>query len=370
MGRSRKYEDDVAVSAPYMQLACQQGGAVPTDRTYVDLTCNHCKHSWKMPEDSLGTNRASESLNHLRACKAFAATGKELPPPRAKKSKAVAPATEATALEQLVESQKQTVESQKQTKLLEQQLEVQGRQLEVGERSERLLTAICKASGISEHSSDDEEKIERRAKRKFDETTDKAVADAYTQVAKAGKFSPPRDGEPSVAIGRRVYQSVEATTAAAAQVPGLKGQLRDVHSGLHIAPDAPPVARTEAILSLNADKQAAEQHFDTIGLALGLSPNAPRDEQIEAIVQLNKAVRVAQTAPKGRAGRKGGASGDATGDAIVRMVEAKNSKVQTAAKILVRELPDGEAKDRMMRAIPTSGNVYDKSWQASGSRHV
>ena len=41
-----------------------------------------------------------------------------------------------------------------------------------------------------------------------------------------------------------------------------------------------------------------------------------------------------------------------------------------AAKILAHELPDGEAKDRMMRAIPHSGNKPDRKWQASGSNHA
>lgn len=234
MGRSRKYEGDVAVSAPYTQLACQQDGVVPTERMYVNLTCSHCKHSWKMPEDSLGTNRASESLNHLRACEAFAATGNELPPPRARKPKPLA--TEATALEQLAEAQKQT-------KLMEQQLKMQGQQLEMQTRIRDAITESCPAS---DHSSDDDVGV-KKLKRGIKRSKEDAATSAYANVAKAGKFSPPRDGEPCIAIGRRVYESVEVATAAAAQVPGLKGQLRDVHSGLHIAPDAPRRERDDAV---------------------------------------------------------------------------------------------------------------------------
>mgnify|MGYP006106840551 CR=1 FL=1 len=336
MGRSRKYKDDVAVSAPYTQLACQQGGVVPIERTYVDLTCNHCNHSWKMPEGSLGTNRASESLNHLRACKAFATTGKELPPPKAKKSKALAPATEAV--------EANTDATRENTGVLRQQLEVQKEMLALekarGDRWKRDAKRSCEGTGVSSPSSSDSDG-ERAAKRARGNAHHEAKGKTY-----------------GIVEGRRVAYTVLGESLGC-EAPEEPESVDEVGHRLE--------KRAVDLLGQELIAKNLYSHNTRLNRELNLPTHAMPAEQLGAVRKLEKVARVAQTVSKGR---KGGDSGDATGDAIVEMVEAKNAKVQTAAKILVRELPDGEVKDRLMRKIPHSGNDYDDAWHASGSSHV
>ena len=215
-------------------------------------------------------------------------------------------AKEAKVVDVMREQHSETMaQGSERNRLLQEQLDVQ-------KRSERHLAAICGALGLSDHSSDDEEKLTRRAKRKMDDMATTATTAAYAHVAQAGKFSPPRDGEPVVAIGRRVYENVATATAQACRVPALCGQMHDVHDGLSIDRDAPPAKRTHAIHTLvrraadvprlHAERKHAEQHFDAIGAALGLPSNASREEQVDAIGRLNKSRHVAQMAQKGSGG--------------------------------------------------------------------
>ena len=289
-----------------------------------------------MPEGSLGTNRASERLNHLRACKAFATTGKELPPPKAKKSKALAPATEAV--------EANTDATRENTGVLRQQLEVQKEMLALekarGDRWKRDAKRSCEGTGVSSPSSSDSDG-ERAAKRARGNAHHEAKGKTY-----------------GIVEGRRVAYTVLGESLGC-EAPEEPESVDEVGHRLE--------KRAVDLLGQELIAKNLYSHNTRLNRELNLPTHAMPAEQLGAVRKLEKVARVAQTVSKGR---KGGDSGDATGDAIVEMVEAKNAKVQTAAKILVRELPDGEVKDRLMRKIPHSGNDYDDAWHASGSSHV
>jgi hypothetical protein len=160
-------------------------------------------------------------------------------------------------------------------------------------KQERHLAAIRGALGISDHSSDDEERLNARAKHKVSFSASNAAVNAFSQVATAVGMSPPRDGEPPIALGRRVVECASATAASASAVFSLGQQLNDVHRALSIEPKAPPAERLRAIHKLESDvakvaslKASAEGHFDRITQELGCEPSF--ESHLDSIKQLKK----------------------------------------------------------------------------------
>jgi len=209
-----------------------------------------------------------------------------------------------------------------------------------GDRWKRDAKRSCEGTGVSSPSSSDSDG-ERAAKRARGNAHHEAKGKTY-----------------GIVEGRRVAYTVLGESLGC-EAPEEPESVDEVGHRLE--------KRAVDLLGQELIAKNLYSHNTRLNRELNLPTHAMPAEQLGAVRKLEKVARVAQTVSKGR---KGGDSGDATGDAIVEMVEAKNAKVQTAAKILVRELPDGEVKDRLMRKIPHSGNDYDDAWHASGSSHV
>ena len=216
MGRPKKY-DDFIVSAPYLKEAKHAAGS---KRYYVKIRCPHCETDFKeVAESIIATQKANECLEHLRVCKPAATAGV-----RVKQRQG---GTETAVREQTHVMREQHAES----------IAVQNAQLDVQRSTERTiskaarkLTAICEALGISDHSSDDDERIAGRGKRKLDEVSATAELAAFKRVADAARLSPPRDGEAPVAIGKRVIKGVALTATEAEKVPVLEGDYEKLSS--------------------------------------------------------------------------------------------------------------------------------------------
>ena len=253
-----------------------------------------------------------------------------------RKPKAKAPETEAV--------EANTDATRENTEVLRQQLEVQKEMLALekarGDRWKRDAKRSCEGTGVSSPSSSDSDG-ERAAKRARGNAHHEAKGKTY-----------------GIVEGRRVAYTVLGESLGC-EAPEEPESVDEVGHRLE--------KRAVDLLGQELLVKNLYSHNTRLNRELNLPTHAMPAEQLGAVRKLEKVARVAQTVSKGR---KGGDSGDATGDAIVEMVEAKNAKVQTAAKILVRELPDGEVKDRLMRKIPHSGNDYDDAWHASGSSHV
>ena len=253
-----------------------------------------------------------------------------------RKPKAKAPETEAV--------EANTDATRENTDVLRQQLEVQKEMLALekarGDRWKRDAKRSCEGTGVSSPSSSDSDG-ERAAKRARGNAHHEAKGKTY-----------------GIVEGRRVAYTVLGESLGC-EAPEEPESVDEVGHRLE--------KRAVDLLGQELIAKNLYSHNTRLNRELNLPTHAMPAEQLGAVRKLEKVARVAQTVSKGR---KGGDSGDATGDAIVEMVEAKNAKVQTAAKILVRELPDGEVKDRLMRKIPHSGNDYDDAWHASGSSHV
>jgi hypothetical protein len=284
MGRPKKY-DDFIVSAPYLKDAKHAGW---TKRYYVKIRCPHCETDFKeVAESIIVTQKASECIEHLRVCKPAAAAGVRVKPRQG--------GTETAVREQTDVMREQHAES----------IAVQTAQLDVQRSTERTisnaarkLTAICEALGISDHSSDDDERIVGRGKRKLDEVSAAAESVAFKRVADAARLSPPRDGEEQVAIGERVVQGVALNTTEAAKVPRLKGYLKDVHQAVRIPSNAPPATRIDAVRTAvsKAEKlPTVEDKYEKLSqqvtdhnarLCAALGCGVCNEEQLEAIWKL------------------------------------------------------------------------------------
>jgi len=105
--------------------------------------------------------------------------------------------------------------------------EVHSHSADAHRRTASKLEAMRKTFCVSDHSSDDdEEKFPHRLKRKLDglvqDASDSAKMDVYTDVAAVGKFSPPRDGEDVIAVGRRVHESVAVVVDTASRMQSVQ----------------------------------------------------------------------------------------------------------------------------------------------------
>ena len=268
------------------------------------------------------------------------------------KPKAKAKAPETEAVEANTDATRENTEvGRQQLEVLREQLGVQkemvalekaraDREQARGDRWKRDAKRSCEGTGVSSPSSSDSDG-ERAAKRARGNAHHEAKGKTY-----------------GIVEGRRVAYTVLGESLGC-EAPEEPESVDEVGHRLE--------KRAVDLLGQELIAKNLYSHNTRLNRELNLPTHAMPAEQLGAVRKLEKVARVAQTVSKGR---KGGDSGDATGDAIVEMVEAKNAKVQTAAKILVRELPDGEVKDRLMRKIPHSGNDYDDAWHASGSSHV
>ena len=157
--------------------------------------------------------------------------------------------------------------------------------------------AICTALELSEHSSDDDDgaKVAARSKRKLDAMQTAATLDAFEKVAKAGSFSPPRDDEPPVVVGKRVVDCVAAVAADASKVAGLNCQIASVNREVGLLCGAPPAERVDAIRALKSEvsktRKNATDHFDNVARAAGRS-HISQEDQVEHISSISKAAAV------------------------------------------------------------------------------
>ena len=404
MGRSQKYTD-FRVSEPFVKEAKHGRGET---RAYVTIHCPHCNEVFaEVANDIIGTQKAKECLGHLRGdptkyppvepCRAALAAGVVVSGRREPTADAV---REQTAVMQAQHAESMAVHVQ---------------QLASQRRSEAHLKAICSVLGLSDHSSDDEDgsKVAARAKRKVETLQSAATLDTFDRVAKAGRFSPPRDDEPPVAVGKRVVECVTAVAADACKVAGLRSQLAAVDAEVDVGEGAPPAARMKAIHALKTtisdrDRKIskADEHFQKVSNAAGRSHESLHD-QVEHVKALKNATAAATVAPPsdkqvankhlnhidnilGLTGRptqttridelkKLKRTGFELG--IHRHKEANRTKQLkshlAANKQLTRHMtasknlmPDGWWKDTLMECIPTSGNDPDDTFHKSGTRHA
>ena len=161
-----------------------------------------------------------------------------------------------------VDSERNQRESERNQILLE-QLDVQKRhlaeQLDVQKRNDRQLAAIRGVLEISDHSSDDEEKLKRRAKRKLNETADKASTAVYESVANAGKYSPQRDGEIPVVFGRRVEACVDVGMKDAVKGRAYKKTSDKINEKLELPTCATPKQSIDAVGNMKSLLKASAE---------------------------------------------------------------------------------------------------------------
>jgi len=311
MGRSKKY-NDFLVSEPFVRGA--KHGRNGATKAYVTIQCPHCNEIiTEVAECIIKTQKAKECLNHLRGdptahppiqpCQAARIAGVAVPERRESNNDAV---REQTVVMQAQHAESMAVQTE--------QLHVQAETLELQRRSEAHLKAmrevqrlaVCEALGLSDHSSDDDDgaKISARTKRKLADMQAVATMDAFDRVARAGSFSPPRDEEPPIAVGKRVVDCVAAAAVDAGKVPGLQCQLASVNTEVGIAEGAPPAERVGAIRSLKWEAERAGQrvankrheaatHFQNISRAAGRT-HVSLEDQVEHIQAISKATAVSK----------------------------------------------------------------------------
>lgn len=405
MAPPKKYIDFIECD-PVTRIAKKLATSAEDERQYIPLMCPHCKTIFvEIPRERLASNKASACRDHLAKCGSETARDDERRPSDTN--------TAAAVREQTAVMQAQHAES----------MAVQTEQLASQRRSEEHLRAmreaqrlaICSVLGLSDHSSDDEDgsKVAARAKRKVETLQSAATLDAFERVAKAGRFSPPRDDEPPVAVGKRVVECVTAVAADAGKVAGLRSQLAAVDAEVGVDEEAPPATRMKAIHTLRTtisdrDRKIskADEHFQKVANAAGRSHESLHD-QVEHIEALSKAVAVATVAPPSdkqivnkhlnHIDNLLGLTGRQT--QTTRIDELKNLKRAgvelgmhrrkeagrtkqlkshlAANKQLTRHMtasknlmPDGWWKDKLMECIPTSGNDPDDTFHKSGTRHA
>ena len=84
---------DFSESEPLKQITKHFAKNSDDTRTYVSITCPHCKESFvQIPSEYVVTNKASECLKHLRVCEQAKALGVQTAP---RKRRAVANETPA-----------------------------------------------------------------------------------------------------------------------------------------------------------------------------------------------------------------------------------------------------------------------------------
>ena len=289
MAPPKKYSDFVE-GDPVTRMAKKLASSADDKRQYIPLTCPHCASVFiEIPDDRLASNKASACRDHLAKCTSDIAKNDERRP--------MGTSTAAAVREQTVVMQTQHAES----------MAVQTEQLASQRRSEEHLRAmreaqriaICGMLGLSDHSSDDEDgsKVAVRTKRKIDALQAAARMEAFGCVAKAGRFSPPRDDEPPVAVGKRVVECVTTAVVDAGKVPGLQSQLSAVNTEFGLAKGAPPADRMNAIRELKSDvskvQDKAKGHFDNVSYAAGREHVSAQD-QVDHVEALSKAATVAQ----------------------------------------------------------------------------
>ena len=415
MAPQKKYLD-FTEGAPVTRLAKKLASSAEDERQYIPLTCPHCKTVFvEIPSDRVASNKASACRDHLAKCISDAAKVDERRPSDTN--------TAAAVREQTAVMQAQHAES----------MAVQTEQLASQRRSEEHLRAmreaqrlaICSVLGLSDHSSDDEDgsKVAARAKRKVETLQAAATLDAFDCVAKAGRFSPPRDDEPPVAVGKRMVECVTAVAADAGQVAGLRSQLAAVNAEVGIDEGAPPAVRMSAIHALKTtaatgDERVAKKRQDAVDHFQNVARAAGRDhktlhEQVEHVEALAKAAAVAQanvhasTAKQGESKHLkridtilglGGRTTQAVREDEIAILKHKDGELarykrSVAAKEaeqtnelkkkfaadsrLVRHmtasknlLKDGHLYDKLVECIPTSGNKPDDTIPKSGTRHA
>ena len=252
MGRNKKYTDFL-VSDPFVREAKHCRGQT---REYVTIKCPHCNETIaEVAKDVIKTHKAKECLKHLRGdpttcppvqpCSAALAAGVVVTHRHEPTAAAV---REQTAVMQVHHAESMAVQTQ---------------QLASQRRSEEHLKAMRDALGLSDHSSSDEDasKIAARAKRKVETLQTAAAFDVFDSIAKAGRFSPPRDGEPPIAVGRRLVQCVATAAEDAGKVVGLQSQLAVVNNEVGIERGAPPAERIDAIRALKTSVAKGKQQL-------------------------------------------------------------------------------------------------------------
>jgi hypothetical protein len=176
----------------------------------------------------------------------------------------------------------------------------------------RTRSAILRGLGLSDHSSDDEERLIGRGKRKLDD----ASTCAFGRVAVAARLSPPRDGEPPTAVGARVVKGVAVTAARAAT---LKGRLKDV------------------------EKQVTD-YYDNVAAAVGCDPAEGPEKQLDEVRRLAEAPAHGFTARQFRS---------------VRAQVATDPQLARACKVMRHKVNDGGFCDVLDRVTPSTRFVPD-----------
>lgn len=398
MAPPKKYLDFME-GDPVIRMAKKMAASADDERQYIPLTCPHCKTIFvEIPVDRLASNKASACRDHMSKCISDTARNDERRPSDTNTAAAV---REQTAVMQAQHAESMAVHTE--------QLASQRRSeehLRAMREAQRL--AICSVLGLSDHSSDDEDgsKAAVRAKRKVETLQATATLDVLGRVAKAGRFSPPRDGEPTVAVGRRVVECVTAVAADAGQVAGLRSQLVSLNAEVGVSTDAAPADRVGAIRQLKKEvqetKDKCELYFNDVSSATG-KVHTTMDEQIDYVSYLSKMAAIATIAPKQAESRhikridKAMGLGDRTTQSVRELEIARlmaverdhgslkrkeiadtnefkaalaaNESATRRAKAFCHELGNCQWKDKIMQCIPTSGNGIDPNWNRSCTKH-
>ena len=302
MAPQKKY-DDFELLEGKRRTAKQNPSNQDDIREYVPIKCPHCKTVFaEVVSEWVSASKASECRKHLGVCKSKSAKSDPRFPVSTKQASSSVPIVDNNEVVKLLKDQ---LEQQRR------QSEIQYRQLEEQKqenaRKERHRVALRDALGISDHSSDDDgdgAKISARTKRKLADMQSIATMDAFDMVARAGNFSPPRDEEPPIAVGKRVVDCVAVAAADAGKVPGLQCQLASINTEVGIAEGAPPAERICAIRSLKSDAERADQrvankrqeavtHFQNVSRAAGRT-HVSLNDQVEHIQAISKAAAVSK----------------------------------------------------------------------------
>ena len=219
------------------------------------------------------------------------------------------------------------------TEVLKQQLEVQKQQLDV---EKKLLATLREAVGISDHSSDDEEKLTRRAKRKMEDNAEATSTRVYTRVADVGKYSPQRDGEVPIVFGRRVEACVGVAMRDAATTRACKHHIERVNERLDLPPAVVPAETMDAIDSM---KKCVVTGKETEGRLRRERDNLKTNlkTEREANGSLEQALEEAQTGPASRVSQGPSRGTSEIAKALIRQFH----RDKTASKYMnVAELSD------------------------------
>ena len=290
------------------------------------------------------------------------------------------------------EAERLYAESQKQTGLLEQMLAEMTRKHDTQEQRgnswKRKTRDYHADSNVSSpRSSENEEEHKSRCTRVHDSNVTEGRQQELGRVDQSLGIEAPEEPEDIDAWSKRTKERAAEASRDASQVPGLKGQLRDVHVGLRIDPDAPPAERNDTIKSLQSEKSRLDQyndnakkHFESLNSELRIRHNATPDQQIEAIKGFRKAAAVAKTTGK-RAKTVASSEGlmsDETIEYLKKELKADPSLARSFKthrnKVLERDPDNPIAKEygaELSRVIPDSGcGKDDLTWNKSGTRHA